>query len=173
MPDSFSITTQGARYGEICMKFSVRPVLLAASIGLAACSGQPSLSKVDSFVVEACDISWGTEGESKGKWIAPEMQDSESEKPWSASDDTIERLTEIRDGWQRRIVPATSAAQSDETFRPLAEAIKGMLDTTSLVVDLRKSNSYLGPARDGLREYNSQLRTWRIECNATASRLPD
>jgi hypothetical protein len=74
--------------------------------------------------------------------------------------------------WQRRIVPGTAAAQIDPAFRPLADAIKGMLDTTSLIVDLRESGTYFDSV-DGLSAYNSQLRTWRTECNATANRLPD
>lgn len=140
--------------------------------GLSACSSTPSLSKVDSYVVEACGITWGTEGDTKGEWIAPPMENGEDDKPWSAWDDPISRLAEIRDGWQLRIVPATSAAQTDETFRPLADAIKGMLDTITLVVELREAREPLNSAYDGLNLYNSQLRTWRTECNATANRLP-
>ena len=101
--------------------------------GVIKNGGTPALSKVDQYVVEACDISWGTEGDDKGKWIAPSMENAEDAKPWSAWSSPISKLTEIRDGWQRRIVPGTAAAQIDPAFRPLADAIKGMLDTTSLL----------------------------------------
>ena len=149
-----------------------RTASVIALVCLAACGGAPSLSKVDQYVVDACDISRGTEGESKGKWVAPSMENSDDEKPWSAWDDPISKLTEIRDGWQRRVIPATTAAQLDNTFRQLADAIKSMLDTTTLVVDLRETGSSLTSAYDGLREYNSHLATWRTECNATSNRLP-
>ena len=140
--------------------------------GISECGGTPTLSKVDQYVVEACDIYWGTEGDDKGKWVAPAMEDAKDKEPWSAWRSPISRLTEIRNGWQRRIVPGTAAAQIDPAFRPLADAIKGMLDTTTLIVDLREREidfNYF----DGLRRFNTQLRTWRTECNATANRLPN
>ena len=137
-------------------------------VAITACGGAPSLSKVDKYVVEACDITRGTEGDEKGQWLPPPMTTEES---WSETD-PIPELKKIRDGWQERIVPATTAAQLDGTFRPLADAIKAMLDSMVLLVDLRERSWSLESVYDDLSFYNSHLATWRTECNATANRLP-
>ena len=159
------------KYPLLQSKFSVCAAAVSLLFIASACAGTPTLSQVDKYVVEACDISWGTEGNAKGQWQAPSMEDAEDVEPWSAWKSPISKLTEIRDGWQRRIIPGTAAAQIDGTFRPLADAIKGMLDTTALIVELRESQTAFYNF-DGLIAYNSQLSTWRTECNATANRLP-
>ena len=160
-------------------KFSVCAVAVFILLATSACDGTQSLSKVDQYVVEACEITrstegddkGSTEGDGKGKWVAPSMENAEGEKPWNARTSPISEIIEIRDKWQRLIVPATTAAQIDSAFRPLADAIGGMLDTTTLVVSLRESQTDF-QSLDGLFSYNSQLRVWRTECNATANRLP-
>ena len=150
-------------------RISIFAVIVLLVFGISKCGGTPTLSKVDQYVVEACDISWGAEGDDKRKWIAPPMENTA--EPWSAWTSPISVLTKIRDGWQRRIVSGTAAAQIDPAFRPLADAIKGMLDYTTLIVDLRERELNLH-SFDLPRTYNSQLGTWRTECNAAADRLP-
>ena len=167
------------RYSLLQKKLPVCAVAVFLLLATSACAGTRSLSKVDQYVVEACEITWSTEGDDKGstegddkgKWIAPSMENAKGAQPWDARTSPISAIIEIRDEWQRLIVPATTAAQLDSAFRPLADAIKGMLDTTALIVDLRESNTYFNNF-DGYIAYNSQLRTWRTECNATANRLP-
>jgi hypothetical protein len=120
-------------------RISIFAVIVLLVFGISKCGGTPTLNKVDQYVVEACDISWGAEGDDKGKWIAPAME-NEAE-PWSPWTSPISELTKIRDGWQRRIVPGTAAAQIDPAFRPLADAIKGMLEGARVESQLFRPSS--------------------------------
>jgi len=144
--------------------------LIAIPFASTACSSSTQLTNVDKYVIEACGIVRNESGDNKGAWVAPPMENTE--KTWDAYTEEISRLEEFRDFWQGKIVSATAAAQLNEAFRPLANSIKSMLDTTILIVQLRTSNSSLVPAYEGLNQYNSHLVTWRTECNATSARLP-
>lgn len=145
-------------------------LLIALPIGNSACSPTAQLTNVDKYVIEACGIVRNESGDNKGAWVAPAMENTET--PWNAYTEQVSRLEGFRNFWQGKIVSATAAAQLNEAFRPLANAIKSMLDTMTFLVELRISYSSLSPAYERLNEYNSHLATWRTECNATSARLP-
>lgn len=76
------------------------------------------------------------------------------------------------------MIPATAAAQLDATFRPLADAIKSIQDTVTLVLEVRVTfpewfPSSGQPVNEGLSQYKSHLQTWFAECKATAARLSE
>ena len=150
-------------------------VLLALPIVNSACSSTSQLTKVDSYVVKACAISRGVSGDNKGKWVAPRPTTA---KPWWPDTDPISDIEGFRDYWKERITPATLAAQLDAAFRPLADAIKSIQDTLTLVLEIRvafpewfpRSGQ---PVNEGLSQYKSHLQTWFAECKATAARLSE
>ena len=143
--------------------------LVALPLGNTACSSTAQLTNVDRYVIEACGITKSESGDSKGQWVAPPMESAV--ETWSVYGE-VSNIEKQRDIWKSKIVPATAAAQLNEVFRPLADAIKSMLDTTTLVIQFRTSQGSLVPAYEGLNQYNSHLDTWRTECNATSARLP-
>ena len=145
-------------------------LVLALPIFNSACSSTSQLTKVDSYVVKACGISRGVSGDSKGKWVGPKES---TRKPWNQDTEEISYLMEYRDIWKDKITPATLAAQLDGAFRPLADSIKAMLDTLTLIVQLRQEMKTPSRYETGLSQYRSHNATWSAECDATAARLSE
>ena len=144
-------------------------VLLALPIVNSACSSTSQLTKVDSYVVKACGMSRGVDGDSKDKWVAQQ----EGTGTWDPATEPVNSLMEYRDIWKDKITPATLAAQLDGAFRPLADSIKAMLDTLTLIVQLRQEMKTPSRYETGLSQYRSHNATWSAECDATAARLSE
>jgi len=155
-----------------------RAPLVVLSIGvclaLVGC-GPRDTDSAEEFAVKACRVtpsedSLPAESDNDESWTPPTL-DSVGDGRWSADETELDELKSIRSKVALNASEASAAAQLDSSFRTLAEALTNMYSTLDIIIGLRinkQTPTEYESVLEWLREYNVQLATYRVECNAVS-----